>query len=189
MSGWPHQLDANQVIQSVYDEANSALRVNTEATITGGAFEVAIDAATDSIRVSDGTDTLGINADGSINVNVLSVSSPVGNVKNIFNAITAVPSSSTTAITTYMIPALTTAYLERVEVSGTNIAQYDVYINSSIVARKRTYFGNSLSETFDFSSTLNRGLAISAGIIIEVRVTHTRPTVGDFEARIQLVEI
>jgi hypothetical protein len=66
IGNWP--LDANQVIQSVYDTTENALRVNTQATITAGAMEVAIDASTDSIKVSDGTDVLEINPDGSINV-------------------------------------------------------------------------------------------------------------------------
>lgn len=105
----PTKLDSNQVIKSVFDEANNRLR--TDATINGdiviGDIEISqvddsirigdgtnlitatqdagktgldvniindvqldIDAASgDNIAISDGVDTLAVNADGSINVN------------------------------------------------------------------------------------------------------------------------
>lgn len=63
-------LDFPQIIKAVYDEAQNRLRVDTGATITiGGELEVSIDAASgDNIKISDGTDTLQVNTDGSINV-------------------------------------------------------------------------------------------------------------------------
>lgn len=70
----PTLLDSNQVIQAVYDEALNRLRVDIGANITlGGDLEVAIDAADgDNIAISDGTNTMSVNADGSIDVNIIS---------------------------------------------------------------------------------------------------------------------
>jgi hypothetical protein len=67
----PSTLDSGQVLQHAYDENTQSLRVNTEATVTVGDFNVAIDHADDSIKVGDGTDILEINSDGSVNVRAI----------------------------------------------------------------------------------------------------------------------
>lgn len=66
----PSQLDADQVIQHAFDETTQTLRTTATATvITPPAIEVTISAASgDNIAISDGVDTLSVNADGSINV-------------------------------------------------------------------------------------------------------------------------
>jgi len=82
-------LDANQVLKQSFDEANDRLRVDASVSatisdieikdpITGNTLRinadgsidtnVIISAVSDSIKISDGTDTLLVNADGSINV-------------------------------------------------------------------------------------------------------------------------
>lgn len=186
LNEWP--LDANSVIQSVYDIDENALRVNTQATIVAGAMEVAIDASTDSIKVSDGTDTLAVNPDGSINVNITSTA-PTGSVISDFGSVTSVPMSVLTTINSYTIGLSVIGYLERIECSGTNIAQYEIYISSVLQARQRTYFGGALDVIFEFVSPTAKGLLLTPGTVIEVKVIHLRPTVGDFDARIQLSEI
>jgi hypothetical protein len=66
----PTDLDANQVIQHVYDEANQRLRVDTEAVVVGGQFEVSLDPSEDGVYIADkdSGNELKVNADGSINV-------------------------------------------------------------------------------------------------------------------------
>lgn len=67
----PSLLDLNKIFQQVYDEENDRLRTDSSATIvTPPAIEVAISATNDNIAISDGNDTLAINSDGSINVNI-----------------------------------------------------------------------------------------------------------------------
>lgn len=51
----PSHLDADQVLQHAFDEDTQRLRVDSEATLVAGAFEVAIDHTTDSIKLGDGT--------------------------------------------------------------------------------------------------------------------------------------
>jgi hypothetical protein len=61
------KLDANQVIKRAYDEATGRLR--TDAVLNAAGAEIELSAADgDSVSISDGTDTLAVNADGSINV-------------------------------------------------------------------------------------------------------------------------
>lgn len=83
------QLDANQVLQQSFDETNDRLRVDAAVSATISDIEikdpdtgntlhinadgsidtnVVISAASDSIKISDGVDTMAVNADGSINV-------------------------------------------------------------------------------------------------------------------------
>jgi hypothetical protein len=62
------RLDGNQVLQHSYDESTGRLKVDAEVTATVGTMDVVIDAAGgDNIKISDGVDTLLINADGSLN--------------------------------------------------------------------------------------------------------------------------
>lgn len=64
------KLDANQVLIRSYDETENRLRVDAEVTATIGSVDVVIDSASgDNIAISDGTHTLEINPDGSINTN------------------------------------------------------------------------------------------------------------------------
>ena len=59
-----------QVLQNCYDEPNKALRTTATAVIAGN-IDVEVDAADgDNVAISDGVNTLGIEPDGSINVNI-----------------------------------------------------------------------------------------------------------------------
>lgn len=61
--------DANQVLRLAFDDATGRLKTDAEVTATIGTVDVAIDAAGgDNISISDGTNTLSVNPDGSINV-------------------------------------------------------------------------------------------------------------------------
>lgn len=96
--------------------------------------------------------------------------------------ITSVASSITTSILTYTVPPATTASLHNVDVSGTNIATYEVLLNTVVIDKKRTYFGGALNEVFNF----NKCVDLIAGDTLLIRVTHSRPSLGDFNARIAL---
>lgn len=76
------QLDANQVLQQVFDETKDRLRVDTEATITAtGQVEVAIDQSDDSIRIGDGINLVTATILGStvaLDVNIANDSLNIG---------------------------------------------------------------------------------------------------------------
>lgn len=177
----PSRLDANQVLQASYDEATGRLRTDSLATVVNADIDVSLDATEDNVAIADPDgDFLAINADGSINV-VLSATG--GAVLNTYySEVTGIVSGITTLIASYT--ASTGNLLQKIEFSGTNIAEYELIINGITQDKKRTYFGNSLNGIFDF----NNGLSIPVGQTVEIYVIHNRPDVGDFNARIQILE-
>lgn len=97
----------------------------------------------------------------------------------------AVPTGVTTEIVSYTVPATKEIVLERVEASGENIAVYTILVNSVVIATQRSFWGE-INAKFDFLSKASLGKVLVAGDIITVEVLHNRPSVGNFEARIQM---
>jgi len=106
---------------------------------------------------------------------------------NLFNSISAVPSSILTTIITYTVPASKKATLIRVPFSGENIARYELYKNNTMIDNQYTYFGGGLTGNFDFSAQ-NAGYNLVAGDSITLKVIHYRPFVADFNGRIFYIE-
>lgn len=68
------KLDANQVLQHAYDDANQRLRVDAEVTATIGEVECLIDQSNDSIKIGDGTNLITattVGPDVGLDVNVI----------------------------------------------------------------------------------------------------------------------
>lgn len=165
-------------------ESGYTLEIESDGSINAN---VQVDASDgDNIAISDGTNTLSINPDGSINVNV-TTSNP-GVVKNTYNEISSLASGISTTIVTYTAPISKITSLEIIEVSGTNIAEYTVLINGIKQAKKRTYFGAELNQEFLFAQGA-AGFPLSIGDVVTVSVVHSRPTLGDFNSRIQVIEV
>lgn len=184
----PSKLDQRQILQAVLDEEQGRLRVDAVASISNVSIAVDLDPTNDGVYIADKVtgNKLVINVDGSINANIVSGTS--GIFKNIFNEQLAVASGAIVSLVTYTIPAGKTAVLERIWVSGENIAKYEVYINASKIDVGRTYFGSHLNTKFEYTST-NSDYALIASDVITVTVRHDRPSSGNFEGRIQLTEI
>lgn len=89
----PSKLDSSQVLQHAFDDDTQTLRVNTEATVVAGAFEIAVDHSNDSIKIGDGINFAAVNDDGSLKVSN-------GLVKEQFDFFSAIH-SSTSSIYTY----------------------------------------------------------------------------------------
>lgn len=137
----------------------------------------------------DNGDELQINPDGSINVNI--VTTPTGNkIKNTYNEVSAVASGIETTIAQYMVPlSLGSAILQRISVSGENVGRYRVYVNGVVADTRRTYFGGSFNESFEFSTGPGDGTQLAPGDTVSVSVLHASPFLGIFQARIQVFEI
>ena len=103
-----------------------------------------------------------------------------------YDEVLAVASGISTTIVTYTVPATKEVVLERVEASGENIAAYTVEVNSVVVAMQRSFYGD-LNAKFEFLSKASLGKVLVAGDIVEVKVLHNRPSLADFESRIQMV--
>ena len=136
----------------------------------------------DSVQIGDGVDVLAINPDGSINV---VIPPGAGGIPvNEFSQISSVAAGVLTDILTYTVPSPYNGILFRIEVGGNNVATYEIYINNIIEARIRTWFSTSLTQICEFSSGAS-GFKLFTGDIVKVKVIHSRPFAGDFEARLQ----
>lgn len=182
------KLDNRQILQSVFDEDNRRLRVDAIAHVDNVSIAVDLDPTNDGVYIADkdSGNKLVVNSDGSINVDLVNPS--LGAYKNIFNEIVAVASGATTSLVTYTVPVGKTAILDRICVSGDNIAKYEVFINAVKVDVARSYFGASLNLQLNYESR-NSAYALVSSDVLTVFVTHNRPTVGDFEGRLQITEI
>ena len=139
-----------------------------------------------SIKDSDG-DELKVNSDGSINVSTITSPDTDGGQK--YGEIASLASGSETTIVSHTAVISKTTFLQAVSVSGDNIAKYRVKVNGTTVDTSRTYFGGNIDANFKFYGDSNKGIELSVGDIITVTVIHSRPMVGDFNAKIQYIEV
>jgi len=182
-----------QILQGSYDESNQRLRVETAATIVAGAVEVAINDTTDSIKIGDGTgDYLKVNPDGSIDVNATLNPSPgsIYNVISNFNEVTNIATGIETSVVSYSVPFGKTSYLQYIQVAGTNIAEYKIYKNGTLIDKSYTMFGMSLDTNFDYRNEDDNtpGLLLNSTDNVIIKVINPRPYTGNFNARIQILQ-
>lgn len=114
---------------------------------------------------------------------------PNGIVQSVFSEVFAVATSATTTILTYTVPSGQDNYVLSLEMSGTNIATYDILIDGVQFARTRTYFSGPFTQEIRIGSTLIDGYKIITGQVVVINVTNFRPNPGDFEARLQYIEV
>jgi hypothetical protein len=175
-------LDQNQILQRSFEEGEDRLRVSAEVTATIGTVECIIDAASGdniSITNADGTNPLAVNANGSINVNV--VSNPSEEILFQYDEVSSVVNGVTTTVISYT-PS-TQIKIVGISVSGTNVATYEVLKASSTVSKMYTSF-TGLNAEFNLS-----GMLVNAGQNIRVDVVHYRPDNGDFTTSIKYIEV
>jgi hypothetical protein len=86
------RLDASQVLRHAFDDESGTLRVNTEATVVAGSFEVSVDHQTDSVKIGDGIKTAAISSDNSLKVSS-------GIVKDYFDYFSATHTALTSTYT------------------------------------------------------------------------------------------
>lgn len=175
----PSLLDTNQILQCAFDDNTSTIRTTASSTIIDGNIKI----------IGPNENYLNPNIDGSINVILESIPSSNSTTINIYNEVFAVPSGVTTKIVTYTIPNDSSAVFQRATVSGENIARYDLLINNNTQDTVRTMFGGNLTQTFNFESGNTSGLSLQAGDIIKINVLQNRPSVANFNGRLQLLLI
>ncbi len=158
---------------------NNPLPIIFDGTVSIGEVEV----------IGKNGNTIEPNSDGSINVNFVETPIVGHIVKTKYNEIASVPSGANTQILSYTVPPASTAILQRIVTSGENVARYDVYLNGISVDTQRTYYGGDFNALFEFITGNSQGIVLVAGDVILVKVLHNRPFVGNFNARIQILEI
>lgn len=128
------------------------------------------------VKSGSSTDLLSVNADGSINVNL--VGGGTSGLTITHNEITSVVSGVETSLLT-LTPSTSNLKLLKIDVSGDNVALFRVKIDGVVVYNKRSWW-NGFNQTFDFKDFT--GLLLSVGQTLTVTVLHNRPNLGAFEA-------
>lgn len=130
-----------------------------------------------------------VNQDGSINVNISASAEEDTDVpRNFFGSVTGVPANIETQIVQYTVPEGKRAILLRSEYSGEQIGLYKVYIDNIQQAARRTHHGIGLTGQFEFTDMISSGIIIPGNSIVKITVVHNRPGLGQFDARIQVIE-
>jgi len=107
----------------------------------------------------------------------------------VFNAVSSLASGLSYDVLVYTVPPTQTFALTRILASGDNIANFDVSVDGSVIARRRTWFGGDLSTEFNFSGFPQSGIIFNSGQVIKLTVTNFRPTTADFEGTLMGVLI
>lgn len=122
-------------------------------------------------------------------INVVTVPDNTIVIVNTYNDISALVASALASVTTYTAPIGKSSFLQRISAGGSNVATYEVQLNGIVIDKRRTYFGSPLTTDFTFGGFSESGLTLAQGDVVRVLVIHERPFVGDFESRIQVLEI
>lgn len=208
------KLDSEQVLKRSYDETKNRIRVDAEVTATIGPVDVIIDAASgDSIKISDGVDTLLVNADGSINVVadvILSHTNDsvrLGDGTNLFTSTTIGPKTAldVNVINNVITPgtlvntfntASSVASATLTTIVTRTVTQNSILKKCSVsgenIAKYDVVLNGSVisSKRTYFGGSLNVDFDFEDGIplvntdVILVRVIHSRPSVANFNGNI-----
>jgi hypothetical protein len=133
-----------------------------------GAAELVVNDGSFDLNISDGIDLIKGLFPSKVAVFA------AGSTQAFYNAVTSVPSATTTTVATFTTAAATT--LQRVLFSGSNIAFYELKVDGAAIASYRTMFASN------FGATLELNLNVASGKTIILNVLHNRPMTGDFEA-------
>lgn len=132
---------------------------------------------------------LKVNNDGSINV-IVEEAGSVSSTVNLYQEAANVAANAAQTILTYICPGTFTGSLQRISVSGENLAKYYVQVNGNTIETQRTYWGN-LNTVFNFmTDSSTGGYPLVAGDTVTINVINTSPTqiAADFEARLQVIQ-
>lgn len=188
----------DDIIQAVYDQ-EPATAIRTTFVDQDGdyyndgnplpiAFDGTVQVGNVTIQDDDG-DELEINPDGSLNVNVVNAVTNNSNQRNTYAQASSVASGIETTVVTYVVPmGIVAGFLQRISVSGENVARYQVFINGVVTDTRRTYYGSDLSQYFEYATAQTDGAKLLPGDTVTVKVLHNRIYVADFQGRIQVLE-
>ena len=180
---------ANQIIEiNVLNSINSKTPALGQEPMSGSVpVVIASDQSTIAVNLTNASGTPVGTSGNPIYVNATESSGRTA--VNQYAEIMSVAAGSTTTIVQYTVPSASNFMLERVSVSGGNIALYQVLINDSPIETQRTNFGAQLNSEFNFISSSTQGYILNVGDVVKVTVLHNRPYTANFEGRIQMSKI
>lgn len=116
--------------------------------------------------------------------------SPVSDSVYRYNEVTNVNPGIETTISTYIAISTAECYLQAISCSGTNVAEYRVYINSTVVDKKYTYFTEfNLNFGYFTGNTTTPGIKLITGDIVSIRAIQNRGSTCNFNALLQILEV
>jgi hypothetical protein len=161
-----------------YYDKNNPIPIIFDGTVEIGAVEV----------IGKNGNTVEPNVNGSINVVVTEAPITGHTVESVYNEVTSVASGVQTTILTYVVPLGSTTALQAIKVSGSNVATYQILVNSVVVDKFYTYYGGEFNFYENFNTPEGSTIILNSGDTLTVSVLHTRIYVGDFNARIDIIE-
>lgn len=103
-------------------------------------------------------------------------------VKNYYNEILSVASGTFSTVLSKTVSL--NSKLQVIQVSGTNIAEFEVVLNGSVIDKQRSNFGTPLNCIFSFEN----GISLVPADVVSVRARHDRPSLADFNAKFLIKE-
>jgi hypothetical protein len=146
--------------------------------------------STGTVSIQDTAGNPLTSTSGALDVNIVAAPANNINVIAVYNEVSAVASGIETTVATYINNNVTTNFLVRIETSGTNIAEYRLYRNASIIDKKYSEF-TQLNTVFEYSTadTSAPGLKTATSDTFYLKVIHNRPNVGNFNAKLLVLEV
>jgi hypothetical protein len=139
------------------------------------------------VSIVEGGNTMDVNSDGSINVNIVnSIPTTVPGLNIFYQEISSVASGATTPIYTFTAP-VGGFRMFKIEVAGENIALYTLVLNGTTIYSKRTFYGD-LNTSFIFEDEVY-GLKLNGGDVLKVNVLHNKPYTANFETTLMGIDL
>jgi hypothetical protein len=181
-------IDNIEIVRAVYSEEPTCAQRGILVDDCGDTynatnpFPVAFDGTVTigDVSIVEGGNTMVVNPDGSINVNIeTSISTP--SLLLFHNDISSVASGVETTIITVTAP-VGGLRIQKIDASGENVALYRVYVNGIEIYDKRSWW-TAFNVGFKFEN-FDNGYLLTSGQILTVTCYHTRPYTADFEATV-----
>jgi hypothetical protein len=99
----------------------------------------------------------------------------------LYNETLSVLPNTESVIVSYSVPLLGPLYIKHVSASATNVSEFYIRINGTVIAKMRSYY-TDLNVKFFFESDTNSGIQAPAGSLVEICGKSPRPTNTDFNA-------
>jgi hypothetical protein len=186
-------IDNAEIVRAMYEEEPTVAQRTILVDECGNKVNdtnplpVAIDGTitVGDVSIVEGGNTLTVNPDGSIDVNIVNSTSTPG-LQIAFNSVLAVASGVETTIITVTAP-MGGLRVEKINASGENVALFRVYVNGTEIIDKRSWW-TQFNVEFAFENFIN-GLLLTSGQVLTVTCYHTRPYVGNFEATVMSLAV
>jgi hypothetical protein len=170
------------------DVSGSSVSITGSVTVTATDLDIRnLSATQDNVAISDGTDTLAINTDGSINVNI--VSATAGTSINNYNTAANV-SGGATSNHDYTVTAGKTLMLNQIEASASGKMKIEVQIESGVSTNTFTtrFVQFNSTATPIMSIKLNNAISVAAGVRVRVIRTNKEGSSQDLYSTISGIE-